>query len=93
MGWGRTFLLGDIGNRLDIADAEKGISILAQRVKRGESVDLGQEQRIAVLEKENEELKLYMASLARILMSKGVLMPGDLEVFVRIVEQENDDSE
>ena len=28
MGWGRTLLLGDIGNRLDIEDCERSISAL-----------------------------------------------------------------
>ena len=30
MGWGRTFLLGDVGNRLDISDCEADIRVLKE---------------------------------------------------------------
>jgi hypothetical protein len=32
MGWGRTLLLGDIGNRLDIEDTEKDIELLKKDI-------------------------------------------------------------
>jgi hypothetical protein len=32
MGWMRTIFLGDIGNRLDIGDAEENISVLRRRI-------------------------------------------------------------
>ena len=35
MGWGRTLVLGDIGDRLDIADTEREISNLRSRSQPG----------------------------------------------------------
>jgi hypothetical protein len=32
MGWGRTLLLGDIGNRLDIEDTERDIERLKREI-------------------------------------------------------------
>ncbi len=40
MGWGRTLLLGDIGNRMDIADTEEEI----RRIKRGLSGSFSRDQ-------------------------------------------------
>ena len=31
MGWARTLLLGDIGNRVDIADAERDVADVRRR--------------------------------------------------------------
>ena len=39
MGWARTLLLGDIGNRLDIGDAERDIEQLRKRVSRKSRID------------------------------------------------------
>ena len=53
MGWGWTLLLGDIGNRMDIADSEEEI----RRIKRGLSGsfsrDQSQDARLESLAQEN----------------------------------------
>ena len=33
MGWGRTLLLGDIGNRLDIDDVERDLSNIRKEIE------------------------------------------------------------
>ncbi|MHC5211145.1 MAG: hypothetical protein ACYTG2_10545 [Planctomycetota bacterium] len=63
MGWGRTLLLGDIGNRLDIADTEQHIRDLRGMLRTKSLLDRTQDKRLAELESENEQLKLYLASL------------------------------
>ena len=88
MGWGRTLFLGDIGNRLDIADTENDLKRLRRRVARKEQTDEAQEERLNDLELENEQLKLYLASLARLLVSKGVLSEGELNAFVDIIDED-----
>ncbi|MFH1417979.1 MAG: hypothetical protein ABII12_06810 [Planctomycetota bacterium] len=87
MGWGRTLLLGDIGNRLDIADTERDIGALKQELGRKRQLDQSQDQAIRVLQKENEELKLYLASLLRLLVSKQVLSREELSSFVRLIDE------
>ena len=88
MGWGRTLFLGDIGNRLDIADTENDLKRLRRRVARKEQTDEAQEARLNELELENEQLKLYLASLARLLVSKGVLSEKELNAFVDIIDED-----
>lgn len=86
MGWGRTMLLGDIGNRLDIEDTEQEISGLKQRLRNSAGVDLNQDQKISELEKENGELKLYMAALIRLLLSKGTISNEELTQLVEEID-------
>ena len=86
MGWMRTLFLGDIGNRLDIADTERDIDQirghLRSTVGYEQNVDAAQDERLAFLERENEQLELAVAALARRLVSKGVLAESDLEAIV-----------
>ena len=86
MGWGRTLLLGDIGNRLDIEDTERDIEDLRQRLHSKAGTDQDQDRRLAELERENDQLKLYFASLIRLLVSKGTLSQGELSAFVNLID-------
>jgi len=86
MGWGRTFLLGDIGNRLDIADTERDVARLRRRLASKSRIDRGQDERLEELENENDQLKLYLASLIRLLVSKGTLSKDEITTFVEIID-------
>ncbi len=79
MGWGRTLLLGDVGNRLDIGDCENEIRNLKRGLGKSYNKDLSQDEKIQALQKENGELKLYVAALARILVAKNVVTREELE--------------
>lgn len=86
MGWGRTLLLGDIGNRLDIADTERDVARLRRNMRSQSFVDQAQDDRLAQLERENDQLKLYVASLLRLLVAKGTLAEDELAAFVDIID-------
>ncbi len=86
MGWGRTLLLGDIGNRLDIADTERDIASLRSRLHSKAGTDQAQDKRLGDLERENDQLKLYLASLIRLLVSKGTLSHDELAAFVDFID-------
>ena len=88
MGWGRALFLGDIGNRLDIADTERDIRNLHNKISRKSRWDHEQEDRIKELEIENDQIKLYLASLIRLLVSKGTLSHDELQAFVDIIDDE-----
>ena len=88
MGWGRTLFLGDIGNRMDIADTEEDIKRLRRKLARKDGVDEAQEARLHELEVENEQIKLYLASLIRLLVSKSLLSEAELQSFVDIIDDE-----
>ncbi len=89
MGWGRTLLLGDIGNRLDIEDTERDIAQLKRKIAGNFNKDMSQDQKIEALIQENAELKLYLASLIRLLMAKGSITQQELEAMVKSVDAED----
>lgn len=91
MGWGRMLLLGDIGQQLDLQDQREEIASL-RRELRSASVrpaNDGVDRRIARLERENDELRLYLAALIRHLTGKGVIAAADLQEIVRAIDAED----
>ena len=83
MGWARTLLLGDIGNRLDIEDNEERVAQLRAELRRQRQTDADQDVVINLLADENDQLKLAIAGLARLLVDKGVASAGEIESIVR----------
>lgn len=88
MGWGRMLLLGNVGQQLDIGDLNNEIAGMRNAVANNEGVDREQGQSIEQLQCENRELKLYLATLMRLLVSKGVLQAEEVNVVVRAIEPE-----
>ena len=80
MGWARTLLLGDIGNRLDIADTENDIASLRTSLHQQSWQDTTQDKRI-------EQLELCVATLSRLLVGKGVLSTDELVKIANIIEK------
>ncbi len=93
MGWGRTLLLGDIGNRLDIEDTERDIARLKREIAGSFSKDMSQDRQIDMLITETAELKLYLASVIRLMTAKGLISPDELQGMVRAVDAEDGDSD
>ncbi len=89
MGWGRTLLLGDIGNRLDIEDTERDIEDLKDKIFSMAEADLSQGQKLDTLVRENAELKLYLASVIRLLLAKGQITRPELEAMVSAIDRED----
>jgi len=89
MGWGRTLLLGDIGNRLDIEDTEHDIANLKREIAGSFNKDMSQDQKIDALITENAQIKLYLASIIRLLTTKGVVSTGELRAMVEAVDAED----
>ena len=63
MGWGRWFLLGDIGQQLDLSEQAAELDQLRRRLSTTQ-LDAVQVSRLL---SEVNELKLYMASVFRVL--------------------------
>lgn len=82
MGWGRTFLLGDVGNRLDIADVETEVKRLKRRIADASDVDTEQDIAIEKLIYENAELKIYLAALIKLLIGSSVVSAEEIEELV-----------
>ena len=93
MGWGRTLFLGDIGNRLDIEDTEQDIASLKREIAGSFHKDMSQDKKIETLVAENAELKLYLASVIRLLTSNGTISTDELRSMVDMLDTENGSSE
>ena len=88
MGWGRMMLLGNVGQQLDIGDLENAVTEMQSAFLENQRTDLDQAKGIEALKRENHELKLYLATLIRLLMSKGMVKPEEVETIVRAIETE-----
>lgn len=86
MGWARTLLLGDIGNRLDIGDAEDQIRRLSDRLRRNRRMDLTQDERLAILERDNEQQQILIAALAKIIAAHGLIDAEGMEPFIEALD-------
>ena len=93
MGWGRTLLLGDIGNRMDIGDCEREVDSLRRSLQQQTRTDRSQDEEMAALQQENGELKLYLAALIRLLISKDVIARDEFARLVDVIDRSdgNDD--
>jgi cell division septum initiation protein DivIVA len=90
MGWGRMFLLGNLGQQLDIEDQKQEIESLKQQLELGaRSGDTTLKSRVARLEQENSELRLYLAALVRYLGHKGILDQREFRKLVEAVDTED----
>lgn len=92
MGWARTLLLGDIGNRLDIGDNEDQIRKVREELRKNRRLDASQEERITFLEQENVQLEMLVSALARLLAVRGILDQDELEPFIAVLDEEPDDA-
>ena len=86
MGWARTLLLGDIGNRLDIADTEQDIGEIRNEIASKHSLDASQDEAILRLQEENQQLELCVAALVKTLQSKGIFTQTEVENLVRMID-------
>jgi len=90
MGWGRMLLLGNWGQQMDIEDQRQEIEDLRARLDSGvRAGDTTLKSRVAELEKENSELRLYLASLIRYLGHKGVLRQDEFRKLVETIDIED----
>ena len=80
MGWGRMFLLGNIGQQMDIEEVRGQLDNQFSR-------DASQDEQIRTLRRYNQELQLYMTAVVRLLVSKGVLSEAEIAETVRLVEK------
>lgn len=81
-------LMGNVGQQLDIGDVENSIGEMQSAFLENQQIDLKQQRSIAELQRENQELKLYLATVVRLLVSKGVLKPQEVEAAVNAIEQQ-----
>lgn len=89
MGWARTLLLGDIGNRLDIADAEEEIRRMQAAQRSAKSALQSKDQKITMLENELGKQKLAIQALTRFLIEKEMIKSEELADFIMQIDAED----
>ena len=87
MGWGRMLLLGNVGQQLDIQDTERALAQMAQQLRETGRFDHEVARRLDQITAENAELKLYLAAVVRLLVSKNVVTPGELKEIVNAIDR------
>ena len=86
MGWGRTLLLGDIGTQLNVNDVERDVADVRQYLQNQAAEQAFERSQLATLQQENHELKLYLATLIRLLVTKNLLTQDELNRFVDLLD-------
>jgi hypothetical protein len=89
MGWGRFLLLGNLGQQLDISDQKNEIEDLKQELRRSRVSSPAVSSDIARLQAENDELRLYLAALVRLLTAKGLVSREEIRQVVNTVDAED----
>jgi hypothetical protein len=74
---------------MDIEDCENSISRMRQNIDAQSSIDRSQDREIAALRSENDDLKLYLAALIRLLTSKGVVSTDEITRLVEAIDGED----
>jgi hypothetical protein len=84
--WTRLFLLGDIGQQLDIQGVEKDMAQIRKRQTGKADLDREQSRAIGELQHEVDELQAIVAGLARLLVAQGTLTADQLSAIAKGVE-------
>jgi hypothetical protein len=79
-------LLGDVGQQLDLGDLSGEVARMQDAFAGNADMDREQGEAIEQLQAENRELKLYLATLLRLLVAKGVVRADEVETTVRAIE-------
>lgn len=81
------FLLGDIGQQMDIEQVKTYLNRAIEEINRGDQVDADQNREIARLKEKNRELQLYLLALVQLLGRKQLITEAELTSLVSAVEQ------
>lgn len=94
MGWGRMMLLGNVGQQLDIQELGNSIGAMQNALRQSENelrrnanTDFEQSRSIQSLKRENDELKLYLATLVKLLVAKGVVRQDEIDAAVSAIDK------
>lgn len=89
MGWGRMLLLGDVGQQLDIKDQRDALEEMQTSISIERAMREGADELIGRLKRENQELKLYLAAVVRLLLAKKVVTVAEITNIVDVLDRED----
>lgn len=88
MGWGRMLLLGDFGQQMDLEDQRRDIERLKRRLQAQPTYAV-EPAELPRLTAEVNELKLYIATIFRALVSKNIVTHDELRELIEAVDLED----
>jgi hypothetical protein len=86
MGWGRMLLLGNVGQQMDIDELTDYLNKAVAEMNQNQTLDRQQSAEIARLKAENQELKLYVLGLIRLLSAKKVISEAEVNQLVIAID-------
>lgn len=90
MGWGRMLLLGNVGQQLDLADHRAALDQLNSGISIERAMREGADEMIGRLRRENNEIKLYLAAVVRLLLAKNLVTVDEIRRIVDALDREDD---
>jgi len=88
MGFGSQMLGGRMQGA-DLAAIESQVRILRNTMRRNETAERSQDRELRELQRECDTLKLYLAGLLRLLVSRGIIAGEELECLVHVIDAED----
>jgi hypothetical protein len=89
MGWGHWLLLDDVGQQQNLAETIAEIDMLEQRLNKTAMGQVSVTDQLRRLTVENNELKLYVSTVFRLLLDKGIVTLEELESLVTAIDRED----
>jgi hypothetical protein len=89
MGWGRYFFLGDLGQQFDLEDQRSEIENLRSKMSQNRFLANNVDNAIEHLQAENDELRLYLTAIVRLLISKGIVADEEMRRVVDAIDAED----
>jgi hypothetical protein len=87
VGWGKWLLLGDLGQQWDLSDHKNAILELRSQLRAKRNADESITDQLKDLQHENEELKLYVAALIRLMTTKGIASTEEITALVDTIDE------
>jgi hypothetical protein len=89
MGWGHWLLLDDVGHQHDVSETIAELDILQKRLNKTAACQASVTDELRRLTAENNELKLYTATVFRLLLDRQMVTLEELTAMVNAVDRED----
>jgi len=93
MGWGRLFLLGDVGQQLDLREQQEELETLRSNISIERRMRESADEIIGRLRRENHEIRLHLAAVVRLLLTKQIVTIDEIGKIVDTLDREDQKSD